>query len=126
MLTGGTDVHLVLVDLTPTGLDGQTAEDRLDEVGITVNRNAIPFDERPPMNPSGLRIGTPALTTRGMGEEEMTEIAEVIVAALGDDFESSKDDLLRARTGALMDRYPALRRAAAGDRLSAPCESGST
>ena len=72
VLTGGTDVHLVLVDLTPTGLDGQTAEDRLEEVGITVNRNAIPFDERPPMNPSGLRIGTPALTTRGMGEEEMT------------------------------------------------------
>ena len=53
VLTGGTDVHLVLVDLTPTGLDGQTAEDRLEEVGITVNRNAIPFDERPPMNPPG-------------------------------------------------------------------------
>ncbi|HEX5988920.1 MAG TPA: serine hydroxymethyltransferase [Solirubrobacterales bacterium] len=105
VITGGTDVHLVLVDLTPTGLDGQTAEDRLDEVGITVNRNAIPFDERPPMNPSGLRIGTPALTTRGMGTDEMTEIAEVIVAALGPDFESSKDDL-RARTGALMDRFP--------------------
>ena len=66
VLTGGTDVHLVLVDLTPTGLDGKTAEDRLEEVGITVNRNAIPFDERPPMNPSGLRIGTPALTTRGL------------------------------------------------------------
>jgi glycine hydroxymethyltransferase len=105
VLTGGTDVHLVLVDLTPTGLDGQTAEDRLDEVGITVNRNAIPFDERPPMNPSGLRIGTPALTTRGMGEEEMTEIAEVIVTALGPDFESSKEDL-GARTAALMDRFP--------------------
>ena len=66
VLTGGTDVHLVLVDLTTTGLDGKTAEDRLEEVGITVNRNAIPFDERPPMNPSGLRIGTPALTTRGL------------------------------------------------------------
>jgi glycine hydroxymethyltransferase len=105
VLTGGTDVHLVLVDLTPTGLDGQTAEDRLDEVGITVNRNAIPFDERPPMNPSGLRIGTPALTTRGMGEEEMREIAEVIVTALGPDFESAKDGL-RARTDALMDRFP--------------------
>jgi glycine hydroxymethyltransferase len=105
VLTGGTDVHLVLVDLTPTGLDGQAAEDRLDEVGITVNRNAIPFDERPPMNPSGLRIGTPALTTRGMDEAEMTEIAEVIVAALGPDFESSKEDL-RARTGTLMDRFP--------------------
>ena len=73
----------MLVDLTPTGLDGQTAEDRLEEVGITVNRNAIPFDARPPMNPSGLRIGTPALTTRGMGEEEMAEIAAVIATALG-------------------------------------------
>ena len=105
VLTGGTDVHLVLVDLTPTGLDGQTAEDRLEAVGITVNRNAIPFDERPPMNPSGLRIGTPALTTRGMGEEEMTEIAAVIVIALSDRFESSEDELSK-RTGALMDAFP--------------------
>ena len=105
VLTGGTDVHLVLVDLTPTGLDGQTAEDRLEEVGITVNRNAIPFDERPPMNPSGLRIGTPALTTRGLGEEEMGEIAAVIVAALGPDFEADKDSLAE-RTGELMDRFP--------------------
>jgi glycine hydroxymethyltransferase len=105
VLTGGTDVHLVLVDLTPTGLDGQTAEDRLEEVGITVNRNAIPFDERPPMNPSGLRIGTPALTTRGLGEEEMREIAAVIVAALGPDFEAEKTALAE-RTGALMDRFP--------------------
>jgi glycine hydroxymethyltransferase len=105
VLTGGTDVHLVLVDLTPTGLDGQTAEDRLEAVGITVNRNAIPFDERPPMNPSGLRIGTPALTTRGMGEEEMTEIAAVIVAALGPDFDSGKDALSR-RTESLMDAFP--------------------
>jgi glycine hydroxymethyltransferase len=105
VLTGGTDVHLVLVDLTPTGLDGQTAEDRLEEVGITVNRNAIPFDPRPPMNPSGLRIGTPALTTRGLGEEEMTEVAAVIAAALGPDFEAEKE-ALSARTGALMDRFP--------------------
>jgi glycine hydroxymethyltransferase len=105
VLTGGTDVHLVLVDLTPTGLDGQTAEDRLEEVGITVNRNAIPFDPRPPMNPSGLRIGTPALTTRGMGAEEMTEIAAVIATALGDGFEAEKDSL-SARTAALMDRHP--------------------
>jgi glycine hydroxymethyltransferase len=105
VLTGGTDVHLVLVDLTPTGLDGQTAEDRLEEVGITVNRNAIPFDERPPMNPSGLRIGTPALTTRGMGEEEMREIAAVIATALGDDFESDKVGLAD-RTNSLMDAYP--------------------
>jgi glycine hydroxymethyltransferase len=105
VLTGGTDVHLVLVDLTPTGLDGQTAEDRLDAVGITVNRNAIPFDPRPPMNPSGLRIGTPALTTRGMVEEDMTEIAGVIATALSDDFEAQKD-ALGERTRALMERYP--------------------
>jgi glycine hydroxymethyltransferase len=105
VLTGGTDVHLVLVDLTPTELDGQTAEDRLDAVGITVNRNAIPFDPRPPMNPSGLRIGTPALTTRGMVEDDLTEIAGVIATALGPDFETAKAGLSE-RTGALMDRYP--------------------
>ncbi len=105
VLTGGTDVHLVLVDLTPTGLDGQTAEDRLDAVGITVNRNAIPFDPRPPMNPSGLRIGTPALTTRGLVEDDMTEIAAVIATALSDEFEAQKDTLAD-RTRSLMERYP--------------------
>ncbi len=105
VLTGGTDVHLVLVDLTPTGLDGQTAEDRLDAVGITVNRNAIPFDPRPPMNPSGLRIGTPALTTRGLLEDDMTEVASVISSALSGDFEAQKG-ALGERTRALMDRYP--------------------
>ncbi len=105
VLTGGTDVHLILVDLTPSGLDGKTAETRLEEVGITVNRNAIPFDERPPMNPSGLRIGTPALTTRGLLEDDMREIASVIATALGPDFESEKATLSE-RTQALMDRYP--------------------
>ena len=105
VLTGGTDVHLVLVDLTPTGLDGKTAEKRLEDVGITVNRNAIPFDERPPMNPSGLRIGTPALTTRGLVEDDLREIARVICAALSDRFEAERDDLLK-RSGGLMERYP--------------------
>ena len=105
VLTGGTDVHLVLVDLTPTGLGGKEAETRLEEVGITVNRNAIPFDERPPMDPSGLRIGTPALTTRGLLEDDLREIAQVIVAALGEDFDSEKDALLE-RSRALMERYP--------------------
>jgi glycine hydroxymethyltransferase len=105
VLTGGTDVHLVLVDLTPTGLDGKTAEGRLEEVGITVNRNAIPFDERPPMNPSGLRIGTPALTTRGLVEDDMREIASVIAVALSDRFEAERD-ALRERTQALVERYP--------------------
>ena len=105
VLTGGTDVHLVLVDLTPTGLDGKTAEKRLEDVGITVNRNAIPFDERPPMNPSGLRIGTPALTTRGLGEDDLREIARIIVATLSDRFDAERDALLE-RSRALMERYP--------------------
>src|SRR5215212_8065538 len=105
VLTGGTDVHLVLVDLGPTGLDGRTAESRLEEVGITVNRNAIPFDERPPMNPSGLRIGTPALTTRGLVEDDMREVARVICTALSDRFEPERD-ALGERTAALMERYP--------------------
>jgi glycine hydroxymethyltransferase len=105
VLTGGTDVHLVLVDLGPTGLDGKTAEKRLEDVGITVNRNAIPFDERPPMNPSGLRIGTPALTTRGLVEDDLREIAEVISIALSDRFEAEREGLSE-RTNALMERYP--------------------
>jgi glycine hydroxymethyltransferase len=105
-LTGGTDVHLVLVDLGMDGLDGKEAEDRLAEVGITVNRNAIPFDQRPPMRASGLRIGTPALTTRGMGEEEMREIGQVVASALADDYDDRKQAELSERTRALMERYP--------------------
>ncbi len=105
VLTGGTDVHLVLVDLTSTGLDGKAAEDRLESVGITVNRNAIPFDERPPMNPSGLRIGTPALTSRGLVADDMREIAQVIAIALSDRFEA-EGEALGERTRALIARYP--------------------
>ncbi|XAS68034.1 serine hydroxymethyltransferase [Micrococcaceae bacterium Sec5.7] len=82
VLTGGTDVHLVLVDLRHSQLDGQQAEDLLHSVGITVNRNAVPFDPRPPMVTSGLRIGTPALATRGFGAEEFTEVADIIATAL--------------------------------------------
>lgn len=101
--TGGTDVHLVLVDLVRSELDGQQAEDRLHEVGITVNRNAVPNDPRPPRVTSGLRLGTPALATRGFGAEEFTEIADVIALALngGADLES-----LRKRTAALADAKP--------------------
>ncbi|MBB1022789.1 serine hydroxymethyltransferase [Dietzia sp. E1] len=82
VLTGGTDVHLVLVDLRDSELDGQQAEDLLHEVGITVNRNAVPFDPRPPMVTSGLRIGTPALATRGFTADEFREVADIIGAAL--------------------------------------------
>ena len=82
VLTGGTDVHLVLVDLRNSELDGQQAEDLLHQVGITVNRNAVPFDPRPPMVTSGLRIGTPALATRGFGAEQFSEVADIIATAL--------------------------------------------
>ncbi|MFC0675077.1 serine hydroxymethyltransferase [Brachybacterium hainanense] len=101
--SGGTDVHLVLVDLVSSKLDGQQAEDILHEVGITVNRNAVPNDPRPPRVTSGLRIGTPALATRGFGAEEFSEIADVIALALtgGADLES-----LRRRTAALADAKP--------------------
>ncbi len=80
--SGGTDVHLVLVDLRDSAIDGRAAEDLLHECGITVNRNAVPDDPRPPMVTSGLRIGTPALATRGFGDEQFTEVADVIAAAL--------------------------------------------
>ena len=102
--TGGTDVHLVLVDLRDSELDGQQAEDRLHDVGITVNRNAVPNDPRPPMITSGLRIGTPALATRGFGREEFVEVADIIATALkpGDvDAEG-----LKKRVTALVERFP--------------------
>ena len=82
VVTGGTDVHLVLVDLRDSALDGQQAEDLLAQIGITVNRNAVPFDPRPPRVTSGLRIGTPALATRGFGAAEFGEVAEIIAAVL--------------------------------------------
>jgi len=103
VLTGGTDVHLVLVDLRDSQLDGKQAEDLLHEVGITVNRNSVPWDPRPPMTTSGLRIGTPALASRGFGEAEFREVAEIIAAALkpSPDVES-----LRARVVKLTEDFP--------------------
>ena len=82
VLTGGTDVHLILVDLRESQLDGRQAEDRLQDIGITVNRNAIPFDPRPPMVTSGLRIGTPALATRGFTDPDFADVADVLAEAL--------------------------------------------
>jgi glycine hydroxymethyltransferase len=106
VLTGGTDVHLVLADLRDSELDGQQAEDRLAEVGITVNRNAVPFDPRPPAVSSGLRIGTPALATRGFQPDDFREVGRVIGAALGGDFSDAKKAELSERTAALAERYP--------------------
>ena len=103
VLTGGTEVHLVLVDLRSSELDGQQAEDRLHSIGITVNRNAVPNDPRPPMVTSGLRIGTPALATRGFGAEEFTEVAEVIAAALKPEADLQA---LSVRVAALAQRFP--------------------
>ncbi|HCG57158.1 MULTISPECIES: serine hydroxymethyltransferase [Brevibacterium] len=103
VLTGGTDVHLVLVDLRNSALDGQQAEDLLHEVGITVNRNAVPFDPRPPIVTSGLRIGTPALATRGFGDAEFTEVADVIAEALKP---GANVEALSARVKKLSDNFP--------------------
>jgi len=105
VLTGGTDVHLILVDLRESELDGQQAEDRLHEIGITVNRNAVPFDPRPPMVSSGLRIGTPALATRGVQVEDFSEIGRIVAAALAPDFEQRRDALTE-RVRAIAERYP--------------------
>jgi glycine hydroxymethyltransferase len=105
VLTGGTDVHLILVDLRESELDGQQGEDRLHEIGITVNRNAVPFDPRPPMVSSGLRIGTPALATRGVQVEDFSEIGRIIAAALQPGFEQRRDELAD-RTRAITERYP--------------------
>src|SRR5690606_35285435 len=103
LLTGGTDVHLVLVDLRTSAIHGKDAEDILHSVGITVNRNSVPNDPRPPLTPSGVRIGTPALATRGFGDEEFTEVADIIATALmpNPDIES-----LRARVQRLADGFP--------------------
>jgi glycine hydroxymethyltransferase len=105
VLTGGTDVHLVLVDLRNSELDGQQAEDRLHEIGITVNRNAVPFDPRPPMVSSGLRVGSPALATRGFGQDDFVEVGKILATALTPEFAARKNELVE-RVTALADRYP--------------------
>ncbi|MFI5624792.1 serine hydroxymethyltransferase [Nocardioides sp. NPDC051685] len=106
VVSGGTDVHLVLVDLRDSELNGQDGEDRLHRIGITVNRNAVPFDPRPPMVSSGLRIGTPALATRGFGDTDFSEVADIIAAALKDDFTEETADALRARVTNLAEKHP--------------------
>jgi glycine hydroxymethyltransferase len=106
VLTGGTDVHLVLADLRDSDLDGQQAEDRLHEVGITVNRNAVPFDPRPPAVSSGLRVGTPALATRGFGDDEFTEVGRIIGEALTSQWSDDLRAELAERTRALAERHP--------------------
>jgi glycine hydroxymethyltransferase len=107
VLTGGTDVHLVLVDLRAAEpeLTGRQAEDRLHEIGITVNRNAVPFDPRPPMEASGLRIGTPALATRGLQQEDFVEVGGILATALTPEFQTRAGELAE-RVNAIAERYP--------------------
>jgi glycine hydroxymethyltransferase len=137
VVNGGTDVHLVLVDLRNSELDGQQAEDALHRIGITVNRNAVPFDPRPPMVSSGLRIGTPALATRGFGAVEFAEVADIIATALiasagagtnaaaetaGGSLNEDTAVELRARVSALAEQfplYPHLSQDLSGDDIAA-------
>src|SRR5437660_6264121 len=107
VLTGGTDVHLILVDLRDSDpeITGREAEDRLAEIDITVNRNAVPFDPRPPMQASGLRVGTPGLATRGLQLEDFEEVGRILACALTPEYDSRAPEL-QARVGAIVERYP--------------------
>ncbi len=109
IISGGTDNHLMLVDLTVKGVTGKDAEDALDKAGITVNKNAIPYDERPPAVTSGIRLGTPSVTTRGMGTAEMVEIADLISSVINN---SREPEAIRAnaeRVRKLCDAFPIYR-----------------
>src|SRR3989440_10960488 len=103
VLTGGTDTHLLQLDLRATDWTGKDAEERLDEVKLTVNRNTVPFDERPPTVASGVRIGTPAATMRGFDEDDFREVGRIVVGALGD---GADVDSLRGRAEALRAKRP--------------------
>ena len=106
IVSGGTDTHLMLVDVFSKGVRGKEAEIALDKARITVNKNAIPFDVNPPLNPSGIRLGSPAVTTRGFGEAEMREVGAVIAEVLRDTESESNINAVRARVEALTSRFP--------------------
>jgi glycine hydroxymethyltransferase len=106
IVSGGTDNHLMLVDLRPKGLNGKEAQETLDRAGITVNKNAIPFDTSSPFKPGGIRVGTPAVTTRGMKEEEMLEIAELVAEALDNRSDGSVLENVRKKIINLTSRFP--------------------
>jgi glycine hydroxymethyltransferase len=106
IVSGGTDNHVLLVDLRPAGINGKEAQETLDLAGITVNKNAIPFDTEPIMKTGGIRIGTPAMTTRGMREEEMMEIADLIHASLQQSGNPQELERLKSRVHAFTSRFP--------------------
>ena len=106
LVSGGTDNHLMLVDVTPLGIGGKLAEETLDRCGITCNKNMIPYDERKPMDPSGIRLGTPALTTRGMGGDEMRRIAQWILRALKAPGDATVVESTRREVAELAEQFP--------------------
>ena len=106
LVSGGTDNHLLLVDVFSKGITGKVAEAALGTAGITVNKNAIPFDENPPMVASGIRIGTPAITTRGMAEPEMDQIADFIARVLADPEDEAVGTMVRSEVQTMCDRFP--------------------
>jgi glycine hydroxymethyltransferase len=105
LVAGGTDTHLMLVDVSVKGLTGKAVEGYLDEIGITVNKNAIPFDQQKPMIASGIRIGTPAITSRGMGADECREVARIVCDGLKDIESRGEIERLRGRVRELTSRY---------------------
>jgi glycine hydroxymethyltransferase len=109
IISGGTDNHLMLVDLSTKNITGKDAEDALDKAGITVNKNAIPYDTRPPAVTSGIRLGTPSVTTRGMGSAEMVEIAETISSVLNNSTDPGKIQAYAERVKTLCNRFPIYR-----------------
>ena len=106
LVSGGTDNHLMLVDVTPLGIGGKLAEQTLDRCGITCNKNMIPYDERKPMDPSGIRLGTPALTTRGMGGDEMKRIAQWILRVLKHTDDAGVVETTRREVAELAEQFP--------------------
>jgi glycine hydroxymethyltransferase len=109
IISGGTDNHLMLIDLTNKNITGKDAEIALDSAGVTVNKNAIPYDTRPPAVTSGIRLGTPSITTRGMGRAEMKEIADIISAVIDNSAEPGAIQEYAQRVRALCDRFPVYR-----------------
>jgi glycine/serine hydroxymethyltransferase len=106
VVSGGTDNHLLLVDVTPLGVTGKEAEHLLDDIGITVNKNAIPFDKLPPNTASGIRIGTPATTSRGFGGDEMRTVARIIIDAIRERDDPARQERLAAEVREIVDRFP--------------------
>jgi glycine hydroxymethyltransferase len=106
LVSGGTDNHLILIDMTSKGLTGKIAEAALGRAGITVNKNLIPFDQRKPMDPSGIRMGTPALTTRGLREDAIRQVAAWIVAALADPDDAARAERIRGEIREFARHYP--------------------